>query len=37
MTAYRVIGWVVLSITLSVALAIAIFWIYAIVTGGKNF
>jgi hypothetical protein len=35
--AYRVIRWVVLSVVLSVALLVAIFWVYAIVTGGRNF
>ena len=37
MSAYRVIGWVVMSIILSACLAVAGFWVYAIVTGGKNF
>jgi hypothetical protein len=37
MRARRVILWVVLSIILSVVLVVVIFWIYAIVTGGKNF
>ena len=35
--AYRVIRWVVLSVILSVVLLVAIFWVYAIVTGGKHF
>ena len=35
--AYRVILWVVLSVILSVVLLVAIFWVYAIVTRGKNF
>jgi hypothetical protein len=35
--AYRVILWVVVSVILSVVLLVAIFWVYAIVTGGKNF
>jgi hypothetical protein len=33
----RVILWVILSVILSVVLLVAIFWVYAIVTGGKNF
>jgi hypothetical protein len=37
MSAYRVIRWVILSVILCVCLVAAIFWIYAIVTGGKNF
>jgi hypothetical protein len=37
MRAYRVIGWVVLSVILIVVLMVAIFWVYAIVTGGKSF
>jgi ATP/ADP translocase len=37
MRARRVILRVVLSIILSVVLVVVIFWIYAIVTGGKNF
>jgi hypothetical protein len=37
MRAYRVIRWVVLAVILSVGLVAAIFWVYAIVTGGKNF
>jgi hypothetical protein len=37
MRAYRVILWVFLSIIIGVVLVVAIFWVYAIVTGGKNF
>ena len=37
MRAYRVIRRVVLSVILSVGLVVVIFWVYAIVTGGKNF
>jgi hypothetical protein len=33
----RVILWVIVSVILSVVLLVAIFWVYAIVTGGKNF
>jgi hypothetical protein len=34
---YRIILAVVLSIILGVCLAIAAFWVYAVVTRGKNF
>jgi hypothetical protein len=37
MRAYQVILWVFLSIIIGVVLVVAIFWVYAIVTGGKNF
>ena len=37
MAVYRAISWVVMSIILIVGVAIAGFWVYAIVTGGKNF
>jgi hypothetical protein len=37
MRAFRIVGWAVLSIATVVVLAVAVFWIYAIVTGGKNF
>lgn len=37
MRAYRVILWVFLSIIIGLVLVVAIFWVYAIVTGGKDF
>jgi hypothetical protein len=35
MRAKRVIRWVVLSIILGVVLVVGIFWVWAMVTGGK--
>jgi hypothetical protein len=37
MRGYRVVVRVVFWVVLSVVLAAASFWVYAIVTGGKNF
>jgi hypothetical protein len=34
---YRLTLWVVLSVIVGVVLLVAIFWVYAIVTGGRNF
>jgi hypothetical protein len=35
MRVYRLMGWTVLSIVLSAVLAIALFWVFAVVTGGR--